>query len=192
MHRDIDPFYSGIDINEMVHADGKLAGKGYADYISRHGTSEKVAELLAKARQGGWLVCHVRVGFDAGYVSHPENSPLFGAAKKFGALNQDAWGCEFIDFASPNNGEAIIQKRRVSAFYSTELDTVLRVNGVSNVYFGGCATDLAVQSAVRDAHDRDFVAIVVSDACAAANDEDHVSSLPVLEKIAKVCKVSEI
>ena len=53
-------------INEMVHADGKLAGKGYADYISRHGTSEKVAELLAKARQGGWLVCHVRVGFDAG------------------------------------------------------------------------------------------------------------------------------
>lgn len=179
-------------INEIVHPSGKLAGKGYADFISRHGTSEKVAELLAKARQGGWIVCHVRVGFDAGYVCHPENSPLFGAAKKFGALNQDAWGCEFIEFASPIDGEVIVQKRRVSAFFNTELDTVLRVNGVSKVYFGGCATDLAVQAAVRDAHDRDFAAFVVSDACAAANDADHGTSLPVIEKIAKVCTVAEV
>lgn len=179
-------------INEIVHPDGKLAGKGYADFISRHDTSAKVADVLAKARQEGWIVCHVRVGFDAGYVSHPETSPLFGAAKKFGALNQDAWGCEFVDFASSKDGEAVVQKRRVSAFFNTELDTVLRVNGVSNVYFGGCATDLAVQAAVRDAHDRDFAAIVVSDACAAANDEDHETSLPVLSKIAKVCAASEI
>ena len=179
-------------INEIVHPDGKLAGKGYADFILRHGTSEKVTELLHKARKGGWTVCHVRVGFDAGYVSHPENSPLFGAAKKFGALNQEAWGCDFIDFASPKEGEAVIQKRRVSAFFNTELDTVLRVNRVSNVHFGGCATDLAVQAAARDAHDRDFAAVIVTDACAAACDEDHETSLPVLQKIARLCRVAEV
>ncbi|MEJ8560021.1 isochorismatase family cysteine hydrolase [Yoonia sp. GPGPB17] len=179
-------------VNEIVHSDGKLSGKGYSDFISRHGTSEKVAELLEKSRQNGWIICHVRVGFDPSYVNHPEDSPLFGAAKKFGALNQDEWGCEFIDFAAPMEGEVVIQKRRVSAFFNTELDTVLRVNGIKNVFFGGCATDLAVQAAVRDAHDRDFTACVVSDACAAANDTDHDTSLPTLEKIARICTVAEI
>jgi nicotinamidase-related amidase len=56
----------------------------------------------------------------------------------------------------------------------------------------GCATELAVQAAVRDALDRDLTAIVVSDACATANDEDHEISLPILGKIASVCTVSEL
>lgn len=179
-------------INEIVHPDGKLAGKGYPEFIQQHGTSEKVAGLIAKARNENWLVCHVRVAFDSAYASHPKNSPLFGAAKKFGALNQSSWGCEFIDYASPEGDEIVITKRRVSAFFNTELDTVLRVNGVSNVYFAGCATDLAVQAAVRDAHDRDYNCIVASDACAAANDDDHETSLPVLAKIANVTQLSDI
>jgi nicotinamidase-related amidase len=179
-------------INEIVHPNGKLAGKGYSDFISRHGTNQTVRDALTFARENRWLVCHVRVGFDPTYLSHPENSPLFGAAKKFGALNQAEWGCEFVDFASPAGSEAIVQKRRVSAFFGTDLESILRANGIVELYFAGCATDLAVQGAVRDAHDRDFVAYVIEDACAAANDEDHNSSLQVLAKIAKVAKLADI
>ena len=179
-------------INEIVHPDGKLSGKGYADFIARHGTADKVAELLMQARREGWQICHVRVGFDSGYVNHPKKSPLFGAAEKFGALNQDEWGCEFVEFASPREGEATVQKRRVSAFFNTELDSILRVNGISNLFFAGCATDLAVQAAVRDAHDRDFAATVISDACAAADDDDHRTSLPCLAKISTVCTLDEV
>lgn len=179
-------------INEIVHPDGKLAGKGYADFVERHGTANAIKELLRKARDDGWLVLHIRVGFDAAYLSHPEKSPLFGAAKKYKALNLDDWGCEFVDFAQPTNQEVVINKHRVCAFFNTELDMILRINNSENIYFAGCATDLAVQSAVRSAHDRDYTAFVVTDACAAANDEDHEMSLPILAKVSTLINAGEI
>jgi nicotinamidase-related amidase len=49
-----------------------------------------------------------------------------------------------------------------------------------------------VQAAARDAHDRDFDVTVVSDACAAATDEDHATSLSVLSKIAKVVLLEQV
>jgi nicotinamidase-related amidase len=179
-------------INEIVNTKGKLAGKGYANFIEKNDTAQKLASLQLKARSAGWVICHVGIGFDPTYLSHPENSPLFGAAKKFGALNDSGWGCEFAEYSSPQSGDFIIRKRRVSAFFGTDLDTVLRSNGIANAFIAGCATDLAVQSAARDAHDRDYNVTVVEDACAAANDEDHVTSLPMLRKIAKVAQLSEL
>jgi nicotinamidase-related amidase len=179
-------------INDIVDKKGKLAGKGYPEFIENNGTREKVIALIEKARAEAWIICHVRVGFDSGYINHPETSPLFGAAKKYGALNQEEWGCEFIDFSKPKQGEVTLWKRRVSAFFNTELDSVLRVNNVKSVYICGCATDLAVQAAARDAHDRDFDVTVVSDACAAATDEDHATSLSVLSKIAKVVLLEQV
>ncbi len=179
-------------INEIVHPDGKLAGKGYADFIEKKQTSAKVSELLTIARSNSWLVCHVRVGFDPEYTCHPSSSPLFGPAKKFRALNQSGWGCEFIEYAQPATNEFVVHKRRVSAFYKTDLEVCLRANHISEVYLAGCATDLAVQSAARDCHDRDFQTLVVIDACAAAHEEDHQTSIPVLEKIAQVVKVSDL
>ena len=179
-------------INEIVHPDGKLAGKGYANYISEHKTDASLKALLKKFRERGDLVVHVGVGFLPNYKDHPAESPLFGAAKKFGALNSSGWGCEFVDYASPQDDEATVRKTRVSAFYNTNLDTVLKANGISEVFVAGCATDLAVQSAVRDAHDRDYAVTVVSDACAAASDEDHKLSIEVLKKISEIKSCSEI
>lgn len=173
-------------INEIVNLDGKLAGKGYPTFIEENGVQKNVECLLKKFRANKDLVVHVGVGFQSSYIDHPESSPLFGAAKKFGALNITGWGCQFVDYANPEENEAVIRKSRVSAFYQTNLDLVLRNNQIEEVYIVGCATDLAVQSAARDAHDRDYKVIVIEDACAAANADDHNHSIEVLSKIANV------
>ena len=173
-------------INDIVHQDGKLAKKGYHDFTVRHKTPNALQATLEHARAKGWLVCHVRVGFLPTYVDHPSHSPLFGAAKQYRALCQNEWGTEFNEIALPSEKEPIVQKSRVSAFYNTNLDTILRINGTRNVYIAGVATDLAVEAAVRDAHDRDYLAYVISDCCAAASDEDHQKALTTLSKVAKV------
>lgn len=178
-------------INETVHPEGKLASKGYADFDSRYGTLDRIQKLLQYARNQQYAVIHVGLGFSPDYKEQPENSPLFGSAKKFGAVKLGDWGTEFHPKTAPAEGEACLTKHRVSAFFGTALDTILRVYGVKNVIIAGCATDMAVQSTIRDAHDRDFLCTIISDCCIAASDEDHEHSLRLLSKVARIIKLEE-
>ena len=179
-------------INEIVHPDGKLAGKGYADFDARHGALARAGRLLRTARDAGFAVIHVGVGFSPDYKEQPEASPLFGGAKKFGVLQSGTWGTQFHAATAPLAGEAVLTKHRVSAFFNTPLELLLRTYGVRNVFIAGCATDMAVQSAARDAHDRDFACRVVGDCCIAASDEDHQQTLRLLAKLARIVTLDEV
>jgi nicotinamidase-related amidase len=179
-------------INEIVDPKGKLAGKGYAEFDQRHGTLDRVNQLLILARNRGFAVCHIGLQFSSDYKEQPETSPLFGSAKKFSALMEGAWGAEFHAKAAPISGEACLSKHRVSAFYGTPLELLLRTYGVQRVLVAGCATDMAVQAAIRDAHDRDFTAVVVSDCCMAASDDDHNQTLRMLSKVAAVLTLDQV
>jgi len=173
-------------INEIIHPEGKLSGKGYAAFDAEHGVLDRAARALDEARTRGDLIVHVKVGFSATYTEWPEGSPLFGAAKQFGALTLGTWATGFHEKVIPIEGETEIVKHRVSAFYATPLEAILRNQGVEAVSIMGAATDLAVQAAARDAHDRDFAVTVLGPACCAANEEDHQTALNLLEKIAVV------
>ena len=178
-------------INETVHPHGKLASKGYVDFELRHGTLDRVQKLLEYARSWQYAVIHVGIGFSPDYKEQPENSLLFGEVKKLEAFKLDSWGTQFHSKVSPVEGEACLTKHRVSAFYGTALDVILRTYGVNSIVVAGCATDLAVQSAIREAHDRDYQCTVVSDCCIAANDKDHEDALRLLSKPSKVVTLQE-
>jgi nicotinamidase-related amidase len=179
-------------VNEMVSQGGKLSGKGYLTFVENNNTLQNVKALQNKFRNNGLEVLHVKISFSENYIEHPANSPLFGKAKEFKALQAGAWGTDFAEAIKPNEGEKTFVKRRVSAFYATDLEATLRAKGINTVYLSGVSTDLAVESAARDAHDRDFNVIVISDCCAAANDDDHYKSLKTLQKISEVKKSSDI
>lgn len=179
-------------INEIIDPKGKLAGKGYAAFNEKHNTLDAVKSLIESARKKQLPVFFVRIGFSPSYTEQPEGSPLFGGAKKYGALQLGSWATEFHPKIAPSQSDVIINKHRVSAFYGTPLDILLKKHQISEVVIAGVATDIAVQSAARDAHDRDYAVTVVSDCCAAASDEDHETSLRVLGKIAKVITLKDI
>lgn len=178
-------------INDIVHPDGKLAGKGYADFIGRHGTLDKVATLLAHVRVKGIDAIHVRIGFSPDYKEQPLGSPLFGHAAKLGALKLGSWGTEFHPLAAPLEGEAVMAKHRVNAFVGTPLDVLLRTRGVTDVVVAGCSTDVGVQTTARMAHDLDYACTVIGDCCAAPKDDDHEQTLRMLSKVARVTTLDE-
>ena len=178
-------------INEIIHPDGKLSGKGYAAFDAAHNTLDNATKMIARARKRGDAVIHVRVGFLPGYPSHPENSPLFGAAKEYGVLQLGTWGTEFHDKVKPEGEEPIVVKNRVSAFHGTRLEMDLRACGATTLVLMGVATDMAVQAAARDAHDRDYQVEIIGDCCAAASDEDNEQTLRMLGKIAKVISMDD-
>lgn len=179
-------------INENVSFEGKMAKKGYPDYCQKNNTLSNAKKLLFKFRESNNLVVHVKVGFSEDYKEQPKQSPLFGVADKFQAFKLGGVGCEFCEELTPNEDEPIIIKHRVSAFFGTPLELVLRNNNIRDLYICGVATDLAVQAAARDAHDRDFVVHVVEDCCGAANESDHTTSLVPLRKISHVITLNEV
>ena len=81
-------------INEIVDEKGKFAGKGYPDFLKRHGVIDCVNKTIAKARVKNIPIIFVRVCFSPDYREWSESSPLFDAAKKFGALQLGTWATE--------------------------------------------------------------------------------------------------
>lgn len=179
-------------IHDIIEDGGKLAGKGYARFAAEHGTLIKLAKAQERFRAEGSLLVHVRVGFSANYLEHPAQSPLFGKAKDFGALQLSRQGTEFAAMVAPAAGEPVVVKSRVSAFYGTNLDLILRTQGIKTLLIAGVATDLAVEAAARDAHDRDYDVVVLSDCCAAASIEDHIRSLETIKKIGRVATLEDL
>src|SRR3989344_1667151 len=179
-------------INEIVDEKGKFAGKGYSAFVKSHGVLENVNTAITKAHEKGIPIIFVRVGFSPDYREWPEASPLFGAAKKFGALQLGTWATEVHQSIKKIDTDFLITKHRVSAFYATSLEAILRTLKVDTILLGGVATDLVVQSTARDAHDRDYHVVVLEDLCGAGSEDDHSNALRTLAKIATVTKSTEV
>jgi len=117
---------------------------------------------------------------------------LFGKAHEFQALKLNSWATEFHEQIDVKENDIILTKHRVSAFYGTPLDLILKNNKIDTILVAGVATDLAVSNTVRDAHDRDYQITILSDCCAAANNEDHETALASLKKLANVKNSKEV
>ncbi len=130
------------------------------------------ASLVAAARQSGLPVVYVVVRFRDGY-------PELGAASRFaplkqtGRLREGTPGAEIDARVAPKAGDVVVTKRRVGAFSTTDLETILRAKNVDTLVLAGIATSGVVLSTVRWAADMDYKLAVVSDACADRDPEVH-------------------
>ncbi len=178
-------------INEIVHERGKFAGKGYPASVKDCKVLENVNAAIEKARKKNIPIIFVRVGFSQDYKEWPEHSPLFGAAKKVGALKLGTWATEIHDFVKATDSDFVVTKHRVSAFYATSLEAILRNLKIDTLLLGGVATDLVVQTTAREAHDRDYKVVVLEDLCAAGSKDDHDSAIKAISKIAIISRSTE-
>jgi ureidoacrylate peracid hydrolase len=71
----------------------------------------------------------------------------------------------------------VVLKHRYSAFYNTDLETILRCQGVEHLVITGVMTNLCCESTARDAYFRDYRVSFLADATGSINEEMHVASL---------------
>lgn len=179
-------------VNDITHLEGKMGKLGNAQTAAELDTIDNAKNVLEWFRKKEKLVIHVRVGFSPDYKEVNPSSPLFGHAKKNQALLLGSWGTEFLTDLTPISGEAVVLKHRVNAFFDTQLESVLRVNNIEEIFIAGITTDLSVQTTARDGHDRDYKVNVLSDCCAAKTKEIHETALSLLPRIATVVTSREI
>ena len=173
-------------INDLIHADGPNGKQGYGPELARRNTIANTAEALRKARAAGAKIGYVRVGFSADYRECPASSRLFQGAKKAGLFKLGTWGTEVHPALAPQAGDFDIVKHRVSPFYATTLEAILRANQIRRLYVCGVSSSGAVLSAAKDGHDRDYDVFVLDDCCCALSEEQHQAVIDQVKRMTTV------
>ena len=93
---------------------------------------------------------------------------------------EGTWGAEFVAELEPRPGELVVKKYRSSAFYESDLDLLLRAEGIRTVLVAGCTTEGCVESTVRDLSFYDYFGVVLSDCVGSDLQELHDASMRVM------------
>jgi nicotinamidase-related amidase len=143
------------------------------DAAGKSALLKRTADVLGAARTAGMKVIYVVVGFRPGYPEVSPRNKSFGPIRETGRFIEGSAGSEIHAAVAPKPGEVIVTKRRVGAFGGTDLETVLRSNGIETLVLAGLATSGVVLSTVRHAADADYRLVVVADCCADPDPEVH-------------------
>jgi ureidoacrylate peracid hydrolase len=79
-------------------------------------------------------------------------------------LARGGWDYELVDALKPEPGDIVIAKPRYSAFFNTGLDSALRARGIRTLVFTGIATNVCVESTMRDGFFLEYFGVVLHDA----------------------------
>ena len=90
-------------------------------------------------------------------------------------------GWEIVPEVAPIEGEWVIDKPGKGAFYATELDLVLRNHGITHLVFTGITTDVCVHTTIREANDRGYECLLLSDCTGATEYNNYLAALQMMK-----------
>jgi nicotinamidase-related amidase len=177
-------------VNELVHPDGHYAHV-CRKQVDARGVIDRTAVAIERARAENIPVIYVVLGYGHHYEDWAAESPLFGPPDPEHRFTLGKWGTQVHERLAPEPGEDIVVKQRVSPFYSTNLEFLLRSRKIDTLLLTGVSTDLVVLMTARDAHDRDFSVTVLEDATATADEALQGAALLMLARTAVVSSVDQ-
>lgn len=177
-------------MNDLVDPEG-FSKATYGVQVAERGVLAKTAAAIAAARSAGAQVGFVRVGFSADYRECPPSSPIFSGARANGIFQLGTWGTEVHPGLAPQPQDFDIVKHRVSPFYATSLEAILRANGIERIVMCGVSTNGVVHSGAREAHDRDYEVVILEDCCAGVTADEHMHAIACLGRYASIVNSTE-
>jgi ureidoacrylate peracid hydrolase len=174
----IDPAQTAVIVVDMQNA---FASKG--GYLDLYGVDisgapavvQHINRVLAASRPAGMRVVFLQMGWehdlcDAG----SPNSPNWHKARALRLMRQrpdlqgklmikGTWDYALVDDLKPEPQDLVVHKPRYSGFYSTNLDMLLRERGIRHLVFTGIATNVCVESTLRDAFFLEYFPLLVTD-----------------------------
>jgi ureidoacrylate peracid hydrolase len=171
--------HTALIVVDMQH--GYASPGGYRDLAGKdigpaRAVIDNCVKLVDAARKSGVTVVYFQNGWradlaDAGGPGSPnwhKSNPLKlmreRAALQGKILTEGSWDYELVKELEPRDGEFVVPKARYSGFCGTDLDGILRSRNIRHLLFCGIATNVCVESTLREAYHREYFCVLAHDA----------------------------
>jgi ureidoacrylate peracid hydrolase len=140
-------------------------------------------DALKVAREAGVTVIFFQNGWDKDYTeAGGHGSPNWHKSNALKTMRKrpelqgellakGGWDYALIDELQPQTGDIVVPKSRYSGFFNSQFDSILRARGIRNLVFCGVATNVCVESTLRDGFHLEYFGLVLEDATHQAGPE---------------------
>src|SRR4051812_40352084 len=165
-----------IDMQNAYASPGGYVDLAGFDISGAAGTIGQIGKVLETARAAGILIVYLQNGWDPAYVEaggpgspnwHKSNALKTMREKpelEGKLLAKGGWDYALVDALAPEAGDIVLPKTRYSAFFNSQLDSTLRSRGIRNIVFVGIATNVCVESTLRDGFHLEYFGVMLEDA----------------------------
>jgi ureidoacrylate peracid hydrolase len=165
-----------IDMQNAYASQGGYLDLAGFDVSSTGPVIANIRKALTTARAVGMPVIFFQNGWDPGYVeAGGPGSPNWHKSNALKTMRKrpelqgrllakGGWDYELVDDLKPQPGDIVLPKTRYSGFFNTSFDSVLRSHGIRNLVFTGIATNVCVESTLRDGFFLEYFGVVLADA----------------------------
>ncbi|HBQ1174265.1 TPA: pyrimidine utilization protein B [Klebsiella aerogenes] len=175
----LSPQHSALIVVDMQNAYASQGGyldlAGF-DVSATRPVIDNINLAVAAARAAGMLIIWFQNGWDEQYVeAGGPGSPNYHKSNALKTMRQrpelqgkllakGGWDYQLVDELRPREGDIILPKPRYSGFFNTPLDSILRSRGIRHLVFTGIATNVCVESTLRDGFFLEYFGVVLEDA----------------------------
>ena len=179
--------------NDVIIEGGAFADSGAPAHATSQNVVANVADLAAACRAAGVPVIHVWYIVEQGAPGLKQNAPLFQGVLGANALVRGSWGAAPAEGLEPQDGDHIVEKMRMNAFYETRLDILLRGLGVDSLIITGAWTNMSIEHTARHGADAAYEVVVASDGTSTTGEEWQNAALNyAMTNVASVATCAEI
>lgn len=146
---------------------------GLYEQVHENNVIENIAAVLNAARKAKLPIFHITTGHKADRSDVVPTITDMESTAKLPHLVEGSEAAKIVEELKPEAGENLVFKRRHGAFYQSDLELLLKTQGIDTLLFTGVLTDACVAITFFEARMRDYHAIVISDCCASSTRERH-------------------